>query len=113
MQHGIIETGTVEGFVLLQRHIYLGITIQKIRKTEAVKLIQTPSLPQRSNTEMLAPSDILQFLRGQPLQTQTLPKASYAGKTVVITGANTGLGLECAKQLYVLMCNTLAAFSLH
>lgn len=52
---------------------------------------------------MPAFSDILQFMRGQLLETPTLPKTSFAGKTVVITGANQGLGFECAKQVYVVL----------
>jgi len=51
---------------------------------------------------MPAPSDIAGFAFGQIMQTPTLPKTTLAGKTVVITGSNTGLGFECAKQVYVL-----------
>lgn len=47
---------------------------------------------------MPAPSDILQFVRGQLFETPTLPKHSFAGQTIVVTGANTGLGLQCAKH---------------
>jgi hypothetical protein len=50
-------------------------------------------------TIMPAASDILQFFRGQLFETPSLPNTSFAGKTVVITGANQGLGYECAKQL--------------
>ncbi|KAF7193787.1 Short chain dehydrogenase atnD [Pseudocercospora fuligena] len=56
---------------------------------------------------MPAPSDILQFMPGQLFQTPTLPNTSFKGKTVVITGANTGLGFECAKQLIALGVSTL------
>ena len=48
---------------------------------------------------MPAVSDILQFMRGQLFETPRLPDTNFAGQTVVITGANTGLGFECAKQL--------------
>jgi hypothetical protein len=50
-------------------------------------------------TSKLAPSDISQFMRGQLFQTPRLPKVDFAGKTVVVTGANSGLGFECAKHL--------------
>lgn len=49
---------------------------------------------------MPAPSDILQFMQGQLFQTPQLPNVDFSGKTVVVTGANSGLGLECAKHLY-------------
>lgn len=48
---------------------------------------------------MPAASDILQFMRGQLFQTPELPNVDFTGKTVVVTGANSGLGFECAKHL--------------
>ena len=48
---------------------------------------------------MPAASDILQFMRGQLFQTPQLPKVDFTGKTVVVTGADSGLGFECAKHL--------------
>ncbi len=42
-------------------------------------------------------------MRGQLFETPTLPKTSFAGKTLVITGGNTGLGFECAKQVFVVL----------
>ncbi|KAF2717960.1 NAD(P)-binding protein [Polychaeton citri CBS 116435] len=56
---------------------------------------------------MPATSDILQFLRGQIFQTPTLPKVTFVGKTVIVTGGNSGLGFECAKQLIHLNVSTL------
>ncbi|QIW97078.1 hypothetical protein AMS68_002596 [Peltaster fructicola] len=56
---------------------------------------------------MPAPSDILSFARGQLLQSPSLPQTSFAGKTIVITGANTGLGFECAKQVAALGASTI------
>jgi hypothetical protein len=47
-------------------------------------------------------SDKKQFLGGQIFGSTYIPKgADLSGKTVVVTGANTGIGFECAKHLYV------------
>jgi retinol dehydrogenase 12 len=42
---------------------------------------------------------IPQFLHGQLFQTPTLPKTDLTGQTIIVTGANTGLGLEASKHL--------------
>ncbi|OQO09203.1 hypothetical protein B0A48_06094 [Cryoendolithus antarcticus] len=47
-------------------------------------------------------ADIRQFVVGQAFETPALPKTSFRGKTVIVTGANSGLGLECAKHLVAL-----------
>ena len=39
------------------------------------------------------------FLRGQVFAKLPYPTASFASKTIIVTGANTGLGLDCAKHL--------------
>ncbi|KAI5367671.1 Putative short-chain dehydrogenase/reductase SDR, NAD(P)-binding domain superfamily [Septoria linicola] len=56
---------------------------------------------------MPAVSDIVQFLRGQLFTSPSLPNTSFAGNTVIITGANQGLGFQCAKQLLDLHVSTL------
>lgn len=46
-------------------------------------------------------SEIVQMLRGQAFGKTWLPDTDLTGQTIVVTGANIGLGLECAKHLYV------------
>jgi retinol dehydrogenase-12 len=46
-------------------------------------------------------SEVLSMLLGQAFGKTTLPDIDFTSKTIVITGANTGLGFECAKHLYV------------
>ena len=40
-----------------------------------------------------------QFMRGQLFQTPQLPKTDLKGQTIIVTGANTGLGLDASKHL--------------
>ena len=47
------------------------------------------------------PGDIIQMNIGQIFQTPLVPTVDFAGRTVIITGANTGLGFEAAKHLSV------------
>src|SRR2546423_1350281 len=56
-----------------------------------------------------------QFLRGQLFQKPTLPKADLTGQTIIVTGANTGLGLDASKHLVrlnvsylILACRSLS-----
>jgi retinol dehydrogenase 12 len=56
-----------------------------------------------------------QFLRGQLFQTPTLPETDLTGQTIIITGANTGLGLDASKHLtrlnvsrLILACRSLS-----
>jgi retinol dehydrogenase-12 len=46
-------------------------------------------------------SEIANMLRGQAFGKTYVPDINLEGQTIAVTGANTGLGLECAKHLYV------------
>lgn len=46
-------------------------------------------------------AEVKQYLGGQISGKPFLPSIDLSGKTYVITGSNTGLGLDCAKHLYV------------
>lgn len=48
---------------------------------------------------MPAAGDIIQFMGGQIFGSTKLPNVTFAGQTVVVTGANSGLGYECCKHL--------------
>jgi retinol dehydrogenase 12 len=48
---------------------------------------------------MPALGDIVQFFGGQFFGSTQFPHTDLTGQTMIITGANSGLGFECAKQL--------------
>ncbi len=47
------------------------------------------------------------FLHSQLLVTPPVPTTSFAGKTVIVTGSNTGLGLEAARHIHRLGASLL------
>ncbi|KAK4169599.1 retinol dehydrogenase 14 [Cladorrhinum sp. PSN259] len=51
--------------------------------------------------------DLLVFLYSQFFGTPSYPKTSFAGKTIIITGANSGLGLEASRHFYRLGASKL------
>ncbi|KAI9647487.1 hypothetical protein NHQ30_003872 [Ciborinia camelliae] len=67
------------------------------------------------NIKSLHPNDFLgRFLKSQ-FKTLPYPDTSFAGQTIIITGANTGLGLEAARHIVrlgaarvILACRTLS-----
>ena len=44
-------------------------------------------------------AEVLQFLQGQLIQGCPYPTTDFSGRTIVISGANSGLGYECACHL--------------
>lgn len=44
-------------------------------------------------------ADIVQFLGGQYFGRTFVPEVNLSGQTMIVTGGNTGLGLDCAKHL--------------
>lgn len=47
-------------------------------------------------------SEVGKMLISQAFGKTYIPNIDLSGKTIVVTGANTGLGLECVKHLYAL-----------
>jgi hypothetical protein len=50
---------------------------------------------------MPSAAEMKQYLGGQTFGKTPLPNVDLSGKVFIVTGANTGLGFESAKQLYV------------
>ena len=48
---------------------------------------------------MSAVSSFLRFIYHQLITTPPLPKTDFSGQTIIITGSNTGLGLEAAQHI--------------
>lgn len=44
-------------------------------------------------------ADVLQFLQGQLIQSCPYPTTDFSGRTIILTGANSGLGFDCARHL--------------
>ncbi|TQS32134.1 hypothetical protein Golomagni_07560, partial [Golovinomyces magnicellulatus] len=55
--------------------------------------------PPYLNFKMPTFNDITTFLGGQIFGQMSIPEVDLSNKTFVVTGANTGLGLECVKHL--------------
>jgi hypothetical protein len=79
----------------IRRKVFLYKFIAASLATDAISIYY-------SSLTMATFSDKKQFLGGQLFGSTHIPgDADLSGKTVAITGANTGIGLECAKHLYV------------
>jgi len=48
---------------------------------------------------MPSAADMRQFLGGQLLEMPRMPSTSFEGQTVIVTGANSGLGFDASKHL--------------
>ncbi|KAK1777610.1 hypothetical protein QBC45DRAFT_184729 [Copromyces sp. CBS 386.78] len=53
------------------------------------------------------PNGNLHFFKSQFLTTLPYPSGSYSGKTIIVTGSNTGLGLEAARHFVRLGCSRM------
>ncbi|KAK3954758.1 hypothetical protein QBC32DRAFT_254765 [Pseudoneurospora amorphoporcata] len=53
------------------------------------------------------PNGNLHFFKSQFLTTLPYPSDSYTGKTIIVTGSNTGLGLEAARHFVRLGCSRM------
>jgi retinol dehydrogenase-12 len=53
-------------------------------------------------------NEIAKMLLGQAFGKTYVPDLDLTGNTIIVTGANTGLGLECAKHLYVFISDARA-----
>jgi retinol dehydrogenase 12 len=69
----------------------------------------TPTLtPPASNSDLsIIMASFGAFLKSQLLYKPQYPSLSYEGKTVIVTGANTGLGLEAARHFVRLGASTV------
>lgn len=84
------------------------------QQQQATQQLLSSLLPFPQDQSLNMPG-IKQFLHGQLLETPALPTTSLEGRTILITGGNSGLGLEAAKHLLrlnashiILACRSIA-----
>jgi retinol dehydrogenase 12 len=108
LQRSIISFGLdISGTFLIHLTQYLVRTILQIKAYDCTRDLYPICLEASEVLIMAPPPGLFQFLRGQLLQTPSLPTTDLTGQTIIVTGANTGLGLECAKHLVRLNVSTL------
>lgn len=69
--------------------------------------MSSPSEKPEFDIQLQLAKGILNFAYAQLFITPPRPSQSFAGQTVIVTGANVGLGLEAARHFYRLDCARL------
>jgi retinol dehydrogenase-12 len=69
------------------------------KRQQNAQPVSSPSTPNHtSDQKHRPPGFITTFLRSQLFTTLPYPDTSFSGQTILITGSNTGLGLEAARH---------------
>ncbi|KAK3402675.1 hypothetical protein B0T20DRAFT_485373 [Sordaria brevicollis] len=66
-----------------------------------------PKTHKLNRDQLFHPKGNLHFFKSQFLTRLPYPSGSYAGKTIIVTGSNTGLGLEAARHFVRLGCSRM------
>lgn len=80
--------------------------IQIIESKSGLLDLDTITESKKQFETVAAMGGIFQFLRGQ-FTTPAMPQADLTGRTIIVTGGNSGLGLDAAKLLVRLNCSKI------